>query len=313
MKVGVLYGGDSPEREVSLKSGPAVTAAMEEAGFDVHPLPVGGARDVLALLEGGWREFVFVALHGGWGEDGRLQALLDMAGLPYSGSGPAACFAAMDKEVSRALFRERNIPVAPGLVCTGAMSLSAERNEETEKLFALSGRLVVKPAGCGSTVGISIVDDGESLIRAVEAARKYDRKVIIESYIDGRELTVTVLDEKDHLTALPVVEIVPPEGFYTYEAKYTPGASRYVAPAVLTVREKDAVVAAALAAHRALDCGVYSRVDLRLDGDGRPCVLEVNTAPGMTETSLVPKAAQAAGLSFAELLARIVRASLERF
>jgi D-alanine-D-alanine ligase len=218
----------------------------------------------------------------------------------------------MDKEVSKALFRERNIPTPPSLVCPDGEALSADRESPAWKLLEVSGRLVVKPAGCGSTVGVSIVDDGEELIRAVEAARKFDRKVIVESYIAGRELTVTVLDEKGRLEALPVVEIVPPEGFYTYEAKYTPGTSCYVSPAPLTPQEKDAVITASLAAHRALGCQVYSRVDLRLDDEGRPFVLEVNTAPGMTETSLVPKAAQAAGLSFPQLLARIVRASQER-
>jgi D-alanine-D-alanine ligase len=310
MKVGVLYGGDSPEREVSLNSGLAVCSALKEAGYAVSPFRIDKAEEAIALLGSGWDGFFFIALHGGWGEDGRLQALLELAGRPYSGSGPSACFCAMDKEVSKALFRERGVPTPPGITLAKEDRILKEKRDGVEALLGIGKHLVVKPSGCGSTVGVSIVSSLSELEEAVATAREFDEKVIVESYIEGRELTVSVIEEKGVATVLPVVEILPPSGFYTYEAKYTPGASRYEAPASLSAREKAAVDASALAAHRSLGCRVYSRVDVRLDEGGNPFVLEVNTAPGMTSTSLVPKAAKAAGIEFPELLRRIVEASV---
>lgn len=310
MRIGVLFGGDSPEREVSLRSGAAVCAALGELPWKVCPLEVREAGEVLSLLDEA--DFFFVALHGGWGEDGRLQALLEMAGKAYSGSGPEACFCAMDKEVSKALFRERGVATPPGFTLGEGERLEGGKDPRADALFRLGTRVVVKPARCGSTVGVSVVDAPCDLARAVDDARRFDEKVIVEAFIEGRELTVTLLEEEGEVRALPVVEILPASGFYSYEAKYTAGASLYETPAVLSAREEADVSSAARAAHRALDCRVYSRVDLRLDGKGRPFVLEVNTAPGMTATSLVPKAARAAGMAFSELLRRIVEEARSR-
>lgn len=307
MKIGVLFGGDSPEREVSLNSGRALCEALAELPHDVQPLEVRGAREIVPLLDEA--DFFFIALHGGWGEDGRLQALLEMAGRAYSGSGPSACLAAMDKEISKALFRERGVATPSGIVLLAGEEPDGEQGPLIDSLFCDGRRLVVKPACGGSTVGVSVVDSPALLGEALAEARLFDEKVVIESFIEGRELTVTVLEEGEVPRPLPVVEILPLSGFYSYEAKYRAGASRYEAPAPLSPDERSAVEAAAVAAHRALGCRVYSRVDLRLDGEGRPFVLEVNTAPGMTATSLVPKAARAAGMAFPELLGKIVECS----
>lgn len=306
--VHVLYGGDSPEREVSLSSGRAVCRGLAEIGYEVVPFEMGSKGDMLSLLSGGKAEMAFIALHGGWGEDGRIQAGLEMAGIPFTGSPAAACFAAMDKELSRALFASMEVPHPRGAV------LHRDRGR-SEALLKLSdclsewGDLIVKPSGCGSTVGVSRVCGKSGLADALDDAWRYDSKAIVEEFIPGRELTVAVMEEQGVPSVLPAVEIRPVSGFYSYDSKYTPGATEYLVPAELEKETAALVESAALLAHRCLGCRVYSRVDFRVDPQGRPYVLEVNTAPGMTSTSLVPKAARARGWSFPELLDRIVRES----
>jgi D-alanine-D-alanine ligase len=309
-KVLVACGGDSPERDVSLRSGAAVCQALAEDGWPSELLTLQTPKDILPLLREGTA--VFVALHGGWGEDGRFQALLEMAGIPYTGSGPEGCRYAMDKVVSKLLFRQYDIP-------TAAFSLLHSGEEcSGEILCALSRRvaegeiLVVKPSSAGSTVGVSIVRKEEELAEAVREAARFGETVLVEDYIPGKELTVTVWDDGRGPLALPIVEIRPKGAFYTYEAKYTPFSSEYLVPAPLDETTSERVRRVAVEAHRATRCEIYSRVDLRLDPRGNPWVLEVNAVPGMTATSLVPKAAAAFGWSFSELTGQILRASLRK-
>jgi D-alanine-D-alanine ligase len=248
---------------------------------------------------------VFIALHGGSGEDGTLQAILDLAHVSYTGSGMFASAVAMDKYRSKIIFEGVGIPT-PKLRFFGT---AAEAREFVATAAAVQGPpLVVKPNAQGSTVGLSIVREHSELSAAVQLAADYDGHILIEDYIAGRELTVAVLGDQ----ALPVVEIIPRSGFYDYRAKYTAGESTYVCPAELepdvTTRIKDY----ALLAFKTLGCFGYARVDFRLDQEHRLFCLELNTLPGMTSTSLVPKAARAAGMTFAQLLQRIVRLALDK-
>ena len=307
-QVHVLYGGDSPERDVSLSSGRAVCDGLTRMAYDVVPFEMNGKKDMLSLLEGEKVEMAFIALHGGWGEDGRLQAGLEMAGVPFTGSPAAACFAAMDKELSRALFASMGVPHPRGKVFHRDRGRPEALNRMSECL-AEWGDLIVKPSGCGSTVGVTRVSSESGLESALDDAWRYDGKVIVEEFIPGRELTVAVMEEEGIPSVLPAIEIRPASGFYSYDSKYTPGATEYLVPADLEEDTAGLVESAALLAHRCLGCRVYSRVDFRVDPQGRPFVLEVNTAPGMTATSLVPKAARARGWSFPELLDRIVKES----
>ena len=308
VRVDVLCGGDSPEREVSLSSGRAVAVALAEWGLFVREIDVLSKKDVLEKVTDSEADVFFIALHGGWGEDGTLQNLLDFLGRPYTGSGPKACMKAMDKILSKALFRQAGVPTPPSR-CFEHFPKDLPVSE-VEELFEKWGKVVVKPACCGSTVGVSILDDPAGLSVAARRALCYDDAMLVEKYIPGREITVTVWQEEGRILALPAVEIKPKKGFYTYDAKYVPGNTEYFCPAPLGEEIASTVTEAALNAHLALGCRVYSRVDLRLSPEGEPFVLEVNTAPGMTATSLVPKAAAAFGWSFAELCGRIVSNSL---
>jgi len=308
VRVDVLCGGDSPEREVSLSSGRAVTGALEERGFRVREVDVLSKEDVLKEVIASDADVFFVALHGGWGEDGTLQNLLEFLGRPYTGSGPKACMKAMDKILSKALFRQAGVPTPPSR-CFEHFPKDLPVSE-VEELFEKWSKVVVKPACCGSTVGVSIAGCPAGFSAAMECAFSYGDAILVEKYIPGKEITVTVWQEEGRILALPAVEIKPKKGFYTYDAKYVPGNTEYFCPAPLGEEIASTVTEAALNAHLALGCRVYSRVDLRLSPEGEPFVLEVNTAPGMTATSLVPKAAAAFGWSFAELCGRIVSNSL---
>lgn len=308
VRVDVLCGGDSPEREVSLSSGRSVVVALAEWGLFVREIDVLSKKDVLEKVSDSEADLFFIALHGGWGEDGTLQNLLGFLGRPYTGSGPKACMKAMDKILSKALFRQAGVPTPPSR-CFEHFRKD-QPVSEVEELFEKWGKVVVKPACCGSTVGVSILDNPAGLSDAARRALCYDDAILVEKYIPGREITVTVWQEEGRTFTLPAVEIKPKKGFYTYDAKYVPGSTDYFCPASLDEKIGSAVASAALKAHLALGCRVYSRVDLRLSTEGEPFVLEVNTAPGMTATSLVPKAAAAFGWSFAELCGRIVSNSL---
>ncbi len=311
MKITVFFGGEGSEREVSLRSGAAVASALMERGHEVSAADLARREDLPAVLREDTVKFAFIALHGGWGEDGTIQAALEMAGIPYSGSGHSACALSMDKAAGKAVFRLKGIPVPDGIeVGNGTSARELLDDPHLPPLLERSGRLVVKPCNLGSTVGVSILAGTDQLAEALEEVFAVDSRALVEEYIPGRELTVTILERNSTPVCLPVIEIQPVTGFYDYSSKYTPGASEYLVPAPLSDAALRAVERACITAHSSLGCRSYSRVDLRLDEDGRPYVLEVNAVPGMTAGSLVPRAAAAAGMTFGEFLDEVILSSL---
>ena len=300
----MLMGGMSTEREISLKTGAAVAGGLEGAGhtvsvYDLSPEPGHGVRDL--VVSGGLAEcdVVFLALHGGEGEDGRIQALLDLMGKPYTGSGVLASALCMDKTLSKILFERHGIPTAPWF------EISAREAPEAApaRIASIGGfPTVVKPVDQGSSVGITIVRDEGGLTGGIALAERYSSRLIFERYIPGRELSVAIVGDE----VFPVIEIVPEDGFYDYERKYTKGKSSYHCPAEIDVELSRRISGQSLAAFRGLGCEGFARVDLRLGEDGDPYFLEINTIPGMTETSLVPMGAAVSGYSFSELVDRIV-------
>ena len=296
-RVAVLCGGDGREREVSLRSGKAVADALNEAGFYAVMI------DLLRLEEAekvkGF-DGAFIAMHGDWGEGGQLQAKLSEMGIPYTGSDPHASALAMDKWEAQKFFARAGIPVPK--------SLFLPKNYD-EVVRELGRNIVVKPCSGGSTVGVSIIPEltPQNLNDALNIAREsYAGEVIAETYIPGREITCAVWENNGVTEALPVIEIKPREGYYDYANKYTKGATEYIVPAELPDDIARKIGDYAVRAHNALGCRGYSRSDFRLNPEGEAYILEVNTAPGMTATSLVPKAANAKGVSMAEFVSAIM-------
>ncbi len=326
MRIAVLLGGTSEERRVSLASGLAVVEALRGRGHSVVAVdPAVGAiprqeegrylggtvgrtppgleelremgvtalgAGLVALPELRDADVTFIALHGGDGENGRVQALLDVAGVPYTGSGFAGSAIAFDKRLSKELLERAQVPTPawterglPPAAVVGTLGLP----------------LVVKPSGGGSTVGLTIVRTEDAIDPAIELAARYDEDVLCEAFVPGRELTVAVLDGEP----LPAVEIFPGHEIYDYESKYTPGMSRYETPAALDPGDRERLAELAVRAWHALRQDSFSRIDFRMDEDGTFWCLEANSVPGLTSTSLVPKAAAAAGIEFAELCERI--------
>jgi D-alanine-D-alanine ligase len=291
-KVAVLLGGPGSEREVSLRSGAAVARALRSLGALVQEVDVQDSNFLLPADV----DLAYNMIHGTFGEDGQIQEILEQLGIPYTGEGIAGSRIAFDKILSKRRFDEHGVPTGRWHVITAG---EAPR-------FDLP--FVVKAPRQGSSVGVHIVKDSTSLSAALEDCFRFGDTVIVEEFFPGRELTVGILGD----LALPVIEIVPREGFYDYEHKYTKGASEYFVPASIGDEATRTVQQAALSAKRALELEIYSRVDVILASDGRLNVLEINTIPGMTETSLLPKAAQAAGLDFPALCERIASLSLQR-
>jgi len=296
-RVAVLYGGMSAERAVSLSSGGQVILALRAAGYAVVPVLVGDdLRAVLAGLEPR-PDVVFNALHGRFGEDGAIQGVLDWLGIPYTHSGVRASALAMDKAAAKAVFVAAGLPVAAG----GMVDIAAL---EAGDPMALP--YVIKPVNEGSSVGVEIMREGGNRRAAVAAGWRYGGAAMVEEYIPGRELTVAVMGDR----ALAVTEIAPNTAFYDYEAKYADGGSRHVIPAAIDAGVYARALDVALAAHRALGCRGASRADFRYDDTkgepGRLVLLEVNTQPGLTPTSLLPEQAAHHGMSFAQLCAWMV-------
>ena len=302
MRVAILMGGPSGEHEVSLRSGQGVSAALARRGMTVTPLVVPRGISVpqacgfvrAALLQAA-ADVVFIALHGPFGEDGTVQHVCEELRLAYTGSGPQASRIGMDKIASRQRFE------AAGLSVPRGWTIDA-RSWSPGALAGLSYPVVVKPATQGSSLGISVVNTAEQLSVAVAEAGQYGPDILMEEYVAGRELTVGVLGEE----ALPVVEIRPRQGFFDYTAKYTSGLTDYLVPAPLPPHVAQATQAVGLAAHRALGCRHLSRADLILSHEGLPVLLEVNTVPGFTPTSLLPKAAACVGISYDALCEQLV-------
>ena len=296
-RVAVLCGGDSREREVSLRSGRAVCDALNETGFNAEYIDLHSMNEIECVR--GY-DGVFIAMHGDWGEGGTLQARLNDMHIPYTGSGPKASSLAMDKWQACKIFMNAGIRIPKGIL------LPDDFNDAVSKL---GRRIVVKPCSGGSTVGITIIDDAtpEKLNSAYElAVESYEGSVMAEEYISGREFTCAVWEHNGEVKALPVIEIVPHEGFYDYSNKYTAGATEYIVPAVVEADIAETISDFAVRAHKSLGCSGYSRSDFRVDSEGRVYILEVNTAPGMTATSLVPKAARATGVSMSEFVSEIM-------
>jgi len=307
MTVAVLLGGQSSEREVSFRSGDGVLGALERLGITAVGIDPG--PDLVAQLREAGASVVLSVLHGGTGENGAIQGLLDHAGIPYAGSGVLASALAMHKVQTKRILRAIGLPTAEWLTVGRGDDVSALAAEAVET-FGLP--VVVKPVDEGSSVGVLIVDEAADVAGALsDTVAKY-REAIVERFIVGRELTVGVLGYGEGLHALPVLELVPKTRFYDYEAKYTKGMTDLLCPAEIGEDATARVQAMAIEVHKAVGCHGISRVDMHLDADGGVWVHEINSIPGMTETSDVPAEAQAAGMSYDDLVAEILASALPR-
>ena len=296
-KVGVLYGGQSAEREVSLMSGAGVHQALLSQGVDAHLFDTG-ARSIAELAAEKF-DCVFIALHGRYGEDGTIQGVLEMLGIPYTGSGPMASSLAMDKVMTKRVLLESGLPT-PGYV---ALSDEAGLDACVEKLGL---PLIMKAPHEGSTLGIARAPTAADVLEAYRVSAKFDEVVLAEQFITGRELTVAILGRGLAAHALPLIEIVAPQGNYDYEHKYFSDDTQYVCPAHVSQEIAQHVADICVRAYRALGCEGWGRVDVMLDAHNQPWLLEVNTSPGMTGHSLVPMAAKAVGMSYPELCMHIL-------
>jgi len=297
-RIGVLAGGPSNERDISLRSGKAVHNAFLNEGLDAVLIDI--KDDIRAFLDNNVIDVAFIALHGRFGEDGTIQKMLEDAHIPYTGSKVKASALALDKIASKEIFVKNNIPIPKYIVFEkGGFSVNEAQN--------VGYPLVVKPQFEGSSIGLSIVREKGSLDNALSAAFRYGDKIILEEYIEGRELTVGILDDKP----LPVIEIVTRNNIYDYEAKYKDADTRYLVPAPIDKDSYDKASSLGIMAHNALGCDSFSRVDMIMDRSGKIFVLEVNSIPGMTERSLLPKAALAMGLRFNELCVKILENTLK--
>ncbi|HEX5033161.1 MAG TPA: D-alanine--D-alanine ligase [bacterium] len=294
--VGVLMGGLSKEREVSLKSGAAVLDALLLRGFDAVPIDVG--PDIVQQLKEKAIDVAFLALHGRYGEDGCIQGLLEILGIPYTGSSVMTSALAMDKYLTKDIARQEGL-TTPDSIFFDAF---VENLDSFLANFNLRLPVVVKPSREGSTIGIAKVGSGAELKAAVMAAAQLDSRVLIEGFVEGREVTVPVLNQEP----LPVLEVVPKNGFYDYQSKYTPGATTYTCPAQIPEDWTRRVQDEAKRIYQRLGCEGVARADFIFDAKGTPYFLEINTLPGMTGTSLVPKSAAVAGIGFGELVEKIL-------
>lgn len=312
-RIGVLMGGPSAEREVSIRSGKAILEALLEKGYDASPVELGmPTKEELKSLG---IDTAFIALHGTFGEDGRIQAMLEELNIPYTGSKVKASRLGMDKIASRRLFEENKLFVPRYEVLPSPLSSPYKGDDRRfyrtpyrsigEKVGGIGQYIVVKPSAQGSSVGVTIVEKQEELEEAIGKAFSFGGAVILEEFIEGKELTVGILDDK----LLPVIQLVPKRRFYDETAKYTSGMTEYLAPAPISKIESDMAQDAAMRAHKCLGCVSFSRVDMILSKEERIIVLEVNTIPGMTQLSLLPKAASAAGIEFTELCERMLRSA----
>jgi D-alanine-D-alanine ligase len=303
-RVAVLMGGRSAEREVSLNTGRQVTDALTSIGMRPQVIDTGGS-DFIRQIQDSDAEVCFIALHGRFGEDGTMQGMLELLGMPYVGSGVLASALAMDKVMSKLVFERDGIPTPPWARIVAGQTWSVD-----EITAALGPKTVVKPANEGSSVGMTIVHEPAELPAGIELALSFDDNVIVERFVAGVEVTVGVLGNDD-LVALPTLEIVPEHEFYDYESKYLPGMSKHIIPARVSDDVRAECQRLAIEAHRALGCRGMSRSDTIVAEDGSVYLLEVNTIPGMTSTSLLPDAARAAGIEFPELCRMLVGYALE--
>jgi D-alanine-D-alanine ligase len=307
LRIAVVSGGPSAEAEVSRVSGRGVAEALKANFSQVDVLELD--HDIMTALERKRPDVVFPVLHGPPGEDGTFQGFLEVLGLPYVGSGVAASAFAMNKIVAKQMFRIRGLPVAKDVVVRRDQPVSASEDQITAEL---KFEVVVKPSGQGSAVGVRFASNRAELRQALEEAFAYNEEVLVEERVHGKEITVAIL-ERDGIESLPVTEVTTPAGsWYDFEHRYTPGLSEHIIPAPLPEEQYTRTQAIARQAHAALGCRDLSRVDFVVPEQGEPIVLEVNTIPGMTPTSLYPDAARAAGLPFEALVRHLVDRALSR-
>ncbi|HGF3902759.1 TPA: D-alanine--D-alanine ligase [Escherichia coli] len=299
-KIAVLLGGTSAEREVSLNSGAAVLAGLREGGIDAYPVDPKEV-DVTQLKSMGFQK-VFIALHGRGGEDGTLQGMLELMGLPYTGSGVMASALSMDKLRSKLLWQGAGLPVAPWVALTRAEFEKGLSDKQLAEISALGLPVIVKASREGSSVGMSKVVAENALQDALRLAFQHDEEVLIEKWLSGPEFTVAILGEE----ILPSIRIQPSGTFYDYEAKYLSDETQYFCPTGLEASQEANLQALVLKAWTTLGCKGWGRIDVMLDSDGQFYLLEANTSPGMTSHSLVPMAARQAGMSFSQLVVRIL-------
>ncbi|NYT69064.1 D-alanine--D-alanine ligase [Pusillimonas noertemannii] len=295
--VGVLYGGQSAEREVSLMSGRGVHEALRRAGVDAHLFDTG-TRTLTDLVNAGF-DRVFIALHGRYGEDGTLQGMLELMKLPYTGSGPLASSLSMDKVMTKKVWLHEGLPTPDYVVLT-------DENGLDEAVDRLGLPLIMKPPHEGSTMGVTKVTERAQMKQAYRLAARFDAAVLAEQFIEGRELTVPLLGGPSGARGLPIVEIVAPGGNYDYEHKYLSDETQYICPAQLDAGLADRIRQLAERSYEVLGCEGWGRADFMLDARGRPWLLEMNTSPGMTSHSLVPMGAKAAGMSYEDLCLAIL-------
>lgn len=304
INVALLAGGASGERDISLASGEGARAALEEAGFTVTSFDPANKEDLKALIDGQF-DVAFLCLHGRYGEDGTIQGLLEILGIPYIGSGVWSSALAMDKVRAKVFYRHFgiNTPVSATLYRGKAYDVDAV-------IDRVGFPCVVKPANEGSALGVHIVESKQALQQAIHDVFEIDYELLVETYIKGTELTVSVIGN-DNPKALPIIEIVPKNEFYDFESKYAPGGSEHICPARISEEDTAKVKEIAVAAHKALGCRGVSRTDIIMDEQGVCWVLETNTVPGMTSTSLLPDSARAAGYSFPQLCVKLIEFALE--
>ncbi len=299
--IGVLAGGTSAEREVSLKSGNAIYKALLSRGYNA--VLIDASEDICSSLKANNVEIAFLALHGGFGENGAVQGLLDVMGIPYTGSGVLSSALAMDKEASKKIFLYHGISIPPFKVFGRTLNIGERILKET----GFEMPWVIKPAAEGSSIGVSIAKNIDEIHESVKYAFSYGETIIVEKYIKGREIQIGILGQ----TAMGGVEVKTSKEFYNYEAKYTPGLTQYILPPELSDTTYAMLKTTALNAHNALGCKGATRVDLILDEHEKAYVLEVNTIPGMTETSLLPKIAGLCGMEFPDLVEEMLRLAIQ--
>ncbi|MBM3700230.1 MAG: D-alanine--D-alanine ligase [Actinobacteria bacterium] len=295
LKIGVIAGGISSERDISLLTGEGIYRALIDKGYKASFIDFNGD---ISIITGSNIDIAFVALHGKFGEDGTVQGLLELMKIPYTGSGVLASALAMDKIYTKKIFAAENIPTPPYLALYQEKSLNYNQIIDYVQ-NNIKYPVIVKPNRGGSTIGVTIIDSSKNLQDAVKTALRYDSSILIEKFIQGRLLTVGIIGLQPR--PLPLIEIKPKSGFYDYAAKYTSGLTEYIIPAPLNKKLEESISAYSLKCHEILGCSALSRVDLIMDNNKNIYFLEVNTMPGMTSTSLVPKAAAACGIDFNEL------------
>ncbi len=298
LRIGVIAGGFSAERDVSLNTGNEIFEALKELGYrvsfiDFKKVNLNGLRKI---------DIAFLALHGRYGEDGTIQGMLELLKIPYTGSGVLSSAMVIDKIMTKKMLNCEGIPTPPYVALDANSSLNTVKLDHKIRKY-LGYPVIIKPNREGSTIGVTITHEPSSLEQGIIEAAKHDRVILVEKFISGRELTSSILGSEP--IALPIIEIKPKSGFYDFKSKYTANMTEYIVPASLDKEVALCIDKAALKSHKLLHCSAISRVDFMLGHDGIPYVLEVNTMPGMTPTSLVPKAARAAGISF-NLLVEII-------